>query len=279
MIVQVRLTTSRRAWYADAGSLILQRGEMVIVDVAHGFELGKVIALHPHSTPQLALGNLTKVVRRAQAEDVARMQQLARRHEHVMRIGAQKIEAHGLPMRLVKVAYNVDGSRLTLFFTAEQRVDFRLLVRDLAATFRTRIELRQVSPREKAQLLGGIGRCGRPFCCSLFGAQWPQPTLRMARDQGLPMHATKISGGCNRLLCCLAYEHQHYQALQRGLPTRGAIVQTPDGMGEVVQVNVLHQSVTVQLFCSGMHVSYPVASIAQPLVSPPGQDHQEGDEQ
>jgi hypothetical protein len=185
-----------------------------------------------------------------------------------MQVCDEKIKQHGLAMRLVKAEYHSDGSRLTFYFTADHRVDFRLLVRDLAYIFKTRIELRQIGPREAARLLGGVGICGRPFCCSTFLPDFAQSSVKMARDQGLPLNPTKISGACNRLLCCLSYEHQQYQELKEGMPACGLMVRTPDGTGEVVHVNVLGQSVTVQLCSSGMQEHYPLAQVEE--VSPDG---------
>lgn len=185
-----------------------------------------------------------------------------------MQLCEKKIKQHGLAMRLVKAEYHSDGSRLTFYFTADHRVDFRLLVRDLAYVFKTRIELRQIGPREAARLLGGVGICGRPFCCSTFLPDFAQSSVKMARDQGLPLNPTKISGACNRLLCCLSYEHQQYQELKEGMPACGLMVRTPDGIGEVVHVNVLGQSVTVQLCSSGMQEHYPLAQVED--VSPDG---------
>jgi cell fate regulator YaaT (PSP1 superfamily) len=198
----------------------------------------------------------------------ARPNQPNQQQERAMQLCEKKIKQHGLAMRLVKAEYHSDGSRLTFYFTADHRVDFRLLVRDLAYVFKTRIELRQIGPREAARLLGGVGICGRPFCCSTFLPDFAQSSVKMARDQGLPLNPTKISGACNRLLCCLSYEHQQYQELKKTVPACGLMVRTPDGIGEVVHVNVLGQSVTVQLCSSGMQEHYPLAQIEE--VSPDG---------
>jgi hypothetical protein len=166
-------------------------------------------------------------------------------------------------MRLVKAEYNFDGSRLTFYFTADQRVDFRMLVRDLARTFKTRIELRQIGPRDQARLLGGVGICGRAFCCATFLPNYARVSVKMAKDQELPLNPSKISGVCGRLLCCLSYEHQQYCHMKADLPRRGMSVQTPDGPGEVVVTNILQQTVTVQLSHSGMQETYPVTQIQE----------------
>jgi hypothetical protein len=159
----------------------------------------------------------------------------------------EKVEQHGLPMRLVKAEYSFDGSRLTFYFTAEKRVDFRLLVRDLARTFKARIELRQIGPRDEAKLLGGIGPCGRLLCCATFLPDYARVSIKMAKDQDLPLNPSKISGVCGRLLCCLSYEHEQYLAIKAELPRIGAWVHTPQGPGEVVGINVIKEAVLVEL--------------------------------
>jgi cell fate regulator YaaT (PSP1 superfamily) len=178
------------------------------------------------------------------------LDQLAHLQQYVddaLAICAEKVAEHKLPMTLIKAEYNFDGSRLTFFFTSDKRVDFRALVRDLARTFHTRIELRQVGPRDEAKLLGGIGPCGRPLCCSTFLPDFARVSIKMAKDQDLPLNPIKISGVCGRLLCCLSYEHEQYLEIKAELPPRGAWVQTAEGPGEVVAVNVVREMVTVEL--------------------------------
>jgi hypothetical protein len=164
-------------------------------------------------------------------------------------------------MGLVKTEYSFDGSRLTFYFTSEQRVDFRMLVRDLARTFRSRIELRQIGPRDEAKLLGGIGPCGRALCCATFLPDYARVSIKMAKDQDLPLNPSKISGVCGRLLCCLSYEHQQYLDMKAELPSKGDWVQTPDGPGDVLTTNVLQGTLTVRLASSGMQESYTHAQI------------------
>lgn len=173
----------------------------------------------------------------------------------------EKVHEHNLPMRLVKAEYSFDGSRLTFYFTAEKRVDFRMLVRDLARLFRTRIELRQIGPRDEAKLLGGIGPCGRILCCATFLPDYARVSIKMAKDQDLPLNPTKISGVCGRLLCCLAYEHEQYLQIKAELPKRGTWVQTPDGPGEVVNVNVLKETVIVELAGSQVQEAYSLEQL------------------
>jgi cell fate regulator YaaT (PSP1 superfamily) len=260
-IVGVRFKDSGKIYYFDPGAMELHQGDMVIVDTARGPEMAKV-AYGRSDVPESELvGELKPVMRRAEQSDFDRMRALQARHDEVMARCAEKIEEHGLPMGLVKTEYSFDGSRLTFYFTSEQRVDFRMLVRDLARTFRSRIELRQIGPRDEAKLLGGIGPCGRLLCCATFLPDYARVSIKMAKDQDLPLNPTKISGVCGRLLCCLSYEHGHYVDMKTQLPNKNDWVQTPDGPGDVIAVNVLKETVTVRLASSGMEEDYTIAQI------------------
>lgn len=258
LVVSVRFKDSGRTYYFDPADMELRRGDMVIVETIHGPELARVVYENFEVAESDIVGELKPVLRRANNDDLEYTRTLQKHHDDVMARCNEKIQEHNLAMRLVKAEYNFDGSRLTFYFTADQRVDFRMLVRDLARTFKTRIELRQIGPRDEARLLGGIGICGRMLCCSTFLPNYARVSIKMAKDQDLPLNPTKISGLCGRLLCCLAYEHQQYTEMKTGMPRRGVWVQTPDGVGEVVEVNVLQQVVTVQLANSGMQEQYAV---------------------
>src|SRR5947207_15487006 len=166
-------------------------------------------------------------------------------------------------MKLVEAEYTFDGSRLTFYFTADVRVDFRALVRDLATTFRTRIELRQIGARDQAKLQGGVGPCGKTLCCSSWITDFGIVSIKMAKEQGLPLNPTKISGVCGRLMCCLSYEHEQYLEIKAELPKRGTWVQTPDGPGEVVTVNVVRETVIVELAGSGVHEEFSPTQISE----------------
>jgi cell fate regulator YaaT (PSP1 superfamily) len=192
-------------------------------------------------------GELKPVLRRATQADLDHLAHLQQYEPEALQMCTEKVVEHKLPMHLIKAEYNFDGSRLTFFFTADKRVDFRALVRDLARTFRTRIELRQVGPRDEAKLLGGIGPCGRLLCCSTFLPDFARVSIKMAKDQDLPLNPSKISGVCGRLLCCLSYEHEQYLEIKAELPQRGDWVQTPEGPGEVITVNVVKENVVVEL--------------------------------
>lgn len=264
-VIGVRLRESARIFYFDPGALDVQPGDLVIVETARGPELVKVASARRSLTPvdQEAHSEIRPVVRHARPADLERLQRLRRRHAEVMRICAKKIVRHGLPMKLVQAEYSFDGVRLTFYFVSEQRVDFRELVRDLAQTFRSRIELRQIGPRDETRLLGGIGPCGLALCCATFQPDYTSISIKMAKEQDLPLNPSKISGLCGRLLCCLSYEYDNYRALRAALPSRGAMVLTPDGTGEVILVNALQQTLMVRLKSSGMEETYSLASLQQ----------------
>jgi cell fate regulator YaaT (PSP1 superfamily) len=260
-IVGVRFKDSGKIYYFDPQELELRTGDMVIVDTARGPEMAKIAYERRDVGNDEIVGELKPVIRHAEHADFERMQALQSRHDAVMARCAEKIREHGLPMGLVKTEYSFDGSRLTFYFTSEQRVDFRMLVRDLARTFRSRIELRQIGPRDEAKLLGGIGPCGRALCCATFLPDYARVSIKMAKDQELPLNPSKISGVCGRLLCCLSYEHQQYLDMRAELPAKGDWVQTPDGPGDVLSANVLQGTVTVRLASSGMQENYTHAQI------------------
>lgn len=260
-IVGVRFKDSSKTYYFDPRDLELHQGDIVIVDTVRGPEMAKV-AHGKRDIPEAeVVGELKPVIRRASETDFEYMHRLHSKHADALACCAEKVVAHNLPMKLIKSEYSFDGSRLTFYFIAEQRVDFRMLVRDLAHTFKTRIELRQVGPRDEARLLGGVGPCGRELCCATFLPSYAVVNIKMAKDQDLPLNPSKISGLCGRLLCCLSYEHQHYVTLRSQLPTRGTQVTTPDGRGEVVSINALQQMVTVRLTSSGMEETYSITHL------------------
>ena len=261
IVVAIRFKDSGKIYYFDPCELALLPNEHVVVETARGLEWARVVYA-PHEVAESEIvGELKPVLRRAEPTDLERLRVLQTRHSEVLARCAEKVIEHGLPMHLVKAEYSFDGSRLTFYFTAEKRVDFRLLVRDLARTFKSRIELRQIGPRDEAKLLGGLGPCGRVLCCASFLPDYARVSIKMAKDQDLPLNPTKISGICGRLLCCLSYEHEQYVALRAALPRKGAWVQTPDGSGEVVDQHVLTQQVLVQLASSGMQETYDLTQV------------------
>ena len=264
IVVGIRFKDSGKTYFFDPRGLdLLTGGDHVIVETVRGLELAKIIH-PPHEVSEAEIvGELKPVIRRAEDADFERMRLLSERHEEVLARCSEKVLEHNLPMRLVKAEYSFDGSRLTFYFTSEKRVDFRMLVRDLARTFKTRIELRQIGPRDEAKLLGGIGPCGRMLCCATFLPDYARVSIKMAKDQDLPLNPTKISGVCGRLLCCLSYEHDQYLAIKAELPRKGSWVQTPDGPGEVVTVNVVRETVIVELAGSGVHEEFRPDQISE----------------
>ncbi|MEI8308696.1 MAG: stage 0 sporulation family protein [Chloroflexales bacterium] len=261
VVVGVRFKDSGKTYYFDPRDMTLVQGDHVIVDTTRGLELAKVAYPSQEVADSEIVGELKPVLRRADPTDLERQRLLQGRHDEVLARCAEKIREHSLPMSLVKAEYSFDGSRLTFYFTADKRVDFRILVRDLARTFKSRIELRQIGPRDEAKLLGGIGPCGRVLCCSSFLPDYARVSIKMAKDQDLPLNPTKISGVCGRLLCCLSYEHEQYIEMRSELPRRGTWVQTPDGPGEVLNQHVLKQQLIVQLSSSGMIETYDMSVI------------------
>ncbi|MCS6881399.1 MAG: stage 0 sporulation family protein [Oscillochloridaceae bacterium] len=261
VVVGIRFKDSGKVYYFDPRDLDVRVGEHVIVETVRGLELARVAHERREVPEEEIIAELKPVVRRAEPADFERLRQLQSRHDEVLARCAEKVREHGLPMKLVKAEYSFDGSRLTFYFTAEKRVDFRMLVRDLARTFRTRIELRQIGPRDEAKLLGGIGPCGRILCCASFLPDYARVSIKMAKDQDLPLNPSKISGVCGRLLCCLSYEHEQYVTMRAELPRKGAWVQTPDGPGEVIAQLVLKQQLLVQLASSGMQEIYSLDQI------------------
>lgn len=264
LVVGIRFKDSGKIYFFDPNGMDgLAQGEHVIVETVRGPELAKVANSPREVSHEELVGELKPVMRRAEQADFDRMQSLNARQDDVLARCSEKIAEHNLPMRLIKAEYSFDGSRLTFFFTSEKRVDFRMLVRDLARLFRARIELRQIGPRDEAKLLGGIGPCGRLLCCATFLPDYARVSIKMAKDQDLPLNPIKISGVCGRLLCCLSYEHEQYLQIKGELPRRGAWVQTPDGPGEVVAVNVVKETVVVELAGSLVHEEFSPSQITE----------------
>ena len=210
-------------------------GASVIADTARGPEMGQVVILNRRIAEKEIIQPLRHVIRKATEDDLARDAENHRQEEAALKICAEKIAAHKLDMRLVDAQYAFDNSKLLFYFTSENRVDFRELVRDLAGVFHTRIELRQIGIRDESRLIGGLGMCGRPFCCSTFLSDFGQVSVKMAKEQGLSINASKISGCCGRLMCCLRYEYETYRAEARVTPKKDTVVQTPDGEGIVIE--------------------------------------------
>jgi cell fate regulator YaaT (PSP1 superfamily) len=225
----------------------LERGTYVIVETVRGQEAG-MVAFPPREIEQEAIpSKLKEILRRATAWDLTQMEQYSQRESEALARCQRKVEESGLAMKVIRAEYNYDGSYLTFDFTAEKRVDFRALVKDLARTFRARIELHQVGVRDEVKLIGGYGLCGRPHCCASWLAEFRPISIRMAKQQNLPLSPMEISGVCGRLLCCLAYENDFYGEAKAKMPRVGSKVDTPQGPGRVTSVNVVQENVLVRL--------------------------------
>ncbi|MBI2865578.1 MAG: stage 0 sporulation family protein [Chloroflexi bacterium] len=261
-IVGIRFKRSGKIYYFDPAERDPRLGDLVVVETARGSEIGTVVIAATQILDNELTEPLKPVIRRADAKDLRQMEHFKGLQADVLAKAERKVAQAGLPMKLLAAEYNFDGSRLTIFFGAEGRVDFRDLVKELAATFRTRIELRQVGVRDEAKIVGGMGRCGRVLCCVGHLSEFPAVSIKMAKEQDLPLNPMKISGVCGRLLCCLGYENDQYSEMKQKLPRVGEEVTTPVGNGKVSSVNVLKESVLVQLESQAM-VEVPVAQLSR----------------
>ncbi len=247
VVIGVRFKEVGKIYYFDPDQKDYSLGELVIVETARGVECGTVAIANKEVADESIVKPLKKVVRSANKEDLRRMEENRQKEKRAYRICQEKINANRLEMKLVGVEYAFDNSKILFYFTADGRVDFRELVKDLASVFRTRIELRQIGVRDEAKMLGGLGICGRPFCCSSFLGEFQPVSIKMAKEQGLSLNPTKISGTCGRLMCCLKYEQPAYEELLRTTPKVGAVVNTPDGRGVVKEVSLLTGQLKVNL--------------------------------
>ena len=246
-IVGVRFKEVGKIYYFDPCGREYGLGCQVIVETARGVESGIVAIPNREVEDETIVEPLKKVVRTANKDDLRRMEENRQKEKRAYRICQEKIAANKLEMKLVGVEYAFDNSKILFYFTADGRVDFRELVKDLASVFRTRIELRQIGVRDEAKMLGGLGICGRPFCCASFLGEFQPVSIKMAKEQGLSLNPTKISGTCGRLMCCLKYEQPAYEELLRTTPKVGATVSTPDGKGVVREVSLLTGLLKVNL--------------------------------
>ena len=247
IVVGVRFKDVGKVYYFEPNEETFEMGDKVIVETVRGVECGE-IAIEPKEVSENEIVKpLKKILRKATEADKKKLEENLKKEAEALTICEQKIEKHGLNMKLVDVDYTLDGSKILFYFTADGRVDFRELVKDLAAVFRTRIELRQIGVRDEAKMLGGLGMCGRPFCCSSYMGDFQPVSIKMAKEQGLSLNPVKISGTCGRLMCCLKYEQEAYEHLLRVTPKNGAIVQTKEGKGVVNDVNLLTGMLKVTL--------------------------------
>ncbi|MFC1988082.1 stage 0 sporulation family protein [Chloroflexota bacterium] len=246
-IVGVRFKRPGKVYYFDPAGIDLEVNDYVVVDTTRGLELGHVVI-----SPKQVLVNevdkpLKPVVRKAEPQDIERAHELEAKEKEALAECGKLITELNLPMKLISAEYSLDGKRLTFYFSAEGRIDFRELLRELASRLKTRVELRQTGPRDEAKIIGGCGRCGRPLCCMTFLSEFSPVSVKMAKEQNLPLNPMKISGVCGRLMCCLGYENEQYHMMNERLPKIGKLVSTAMGPAKVVGTNPLKETVLVEL--------------------------------
>lgn len=246
-VIGVRFKNVGKVYYFDPDGNKLKKGEWVIVETARGIECGEIAMENRQVDDSSIVQPLKPLIRIATPEDLKKVEENQKKEKTAFSICLKKIAVHKLEMKLVDVEYTFDNSKILFYFTADGRVDFRELVKDLASVFRTRIELRQIGVRDEAKMVGGLGICGRPFCCSTFLGGFQPVSIKMAKEQGLSLNPVKISGICGRLMCCLKYEQETYADLARTTPGINSIVMTPKGRGTVTDHNLITDTVYVKL--------------------------------
>jgi cell fate regulator YaaT (PSP1 superfamily) len=259
IVVGIRFKKAGKIYYFDPDGLTIKAGDAAIVETVRGIEYGDVV-IGPKEVPESEIIQpLKKVLRVATPEDRATVLENRQKATDAMDICYKKIESHGLPMKLIDSEYTFDNSKLIFYFTADGRVDFRDLVKDLAAIFKTRIELRQIGVRDEAKMLGGLGTCGRALCCTTFLGDFTPVSIRMAKEQNLSLNPAKISGLCGRLMCCLKYECLAYQECKEQFPPIGTIVSSVEGRGKVLKVSRARGTVTILV--NGKEMEFPVEEV------------------
>lgn len=246
-VIGVRFKEVGKVYYFGPNGIQMKKGDMAIVETARGVECGEVAMENREIEDKDIVHPLKKMIRKATQGDLKKVEENRKKERHAFEICEKKILDHKLEMKLVDVEYTFDNNKILFYFTADGRVDFRELVKDLASVFRTRIELRQIGVRDEAKMMGGLGICGRPFCCTSFLGEFQPVSIKMAKEQGLSLNPVKISGTCGRLMCCLKYEQAAYSDLLRTTPKNGAVVNTPEGRGVVVDVNLLTGMLKVRM--------------------------------
>ncbi len=246
-IIGVKFKEVGKTYYFDPAGLEVKKGQAVIVETVRGIECGECAVANKEVEDEILVKPLKSIIRIATKEDIKNVEHNKEKEKKAFSICQEKIAQFGLDMDLVDVEYTFDGSKVLFFYTAPERVDFRELVKCLASIFKVRIELRQIGVRDEAKMLGGLGICGRGFCCKEFLHDFQPVSIKMAKEQGLSLNPVKISGTCGRLMCCLKYEQSSYEYLLKITPKVGAIVETPDGKGEVIDNNLLTGMLKVRL--------------------------------
>jgi cell fate regulator YaaT (PSP1 superfamily) len=271
LVVGVAFQPVTKVYYFDpAGHEDLRAGERVVVDTARGRTLGQVVLPPREVAPNEISGSLKPVVRRVTAWDMVQHDQMAHKEPETREICQRRADTIGLDIKVVKAEYSFDGSSIVVYFSSEERIDFRNLVHDLSQVLHTRVEMRQVGVRDEAKFLGGYGRCGRQLCCAAWLREFAPVSIKMAKTQDLPLNASEVSGVCGRLLCCLSYENDFYAAARQRMPKVNSVIDTPQGPGRVKQLNVLRNSVTVQVEGPGESFQYVEVALPEPPVSEGG---------
>ena len=246
-VVSVHFKNAGKNYYFDPGELELKNGDNVIVETARGQEFGTLVSDITEVEEKEIVPPLKPVIRVATEEDIKKHEENQAKREHALEVCQEKVDKRGLDMKLVDVEYTFDNSRLIFYFTSDGRVDFRELVKDLAAVFKTRIELRQIGVRDEMKLMGGIGNCGRELCCKSWMGDFTPVSIKMAKTQNLSLNPIKISGTCGRLMCCLQFENEVYAELRQGMPDIGERITTPDGEALVCDVNILENKIKTRI--------------------------------
>ena len=246
-IIGVRFKDVGKVYYFAPGGVQFEQGDKAIVETARGVECGEIVLTNRTGPESTIVSPLKSIIRKAAPADVKQLEERRRQEKEIMQVFSDKIAQHKLDMKPIDVDCTFDGSKILFYFTSDGRVDFRELVKDLASVYRTRIELRQIGVRDEAKMLGGLGICGRPFCCSSFLGEFQPVSIKMAKEQSLSLNPTKISGTCGRLMCCLKYEQNCYEEFLRTTPKVGAYVETAEGRGRVCETNLLTGILKVQL--------------------------------
>ncbi|NCO66546.1 MAG: stage 0 sporulation protein [Candidatus Aquicultor secundus] len=258
IVVGVVFKRAGKVYYFDPDGIDLKSGEKVVVKTSRGMEFGEVVSSPTEVPDEEIIALLKKVVRRASDDDKSQLTKNKQKEKEAFRVAEEKIAKHRLPMKLIEVEYVFDGSKIIFYFTSDGRVDFRELVKDLASVFRTRIELRQIGVRDEAKMVGGLGPCGQRLCCTVFLGDFEPVSIRMAKEQDLPLNPLKISGICGRLMCCLKYEYEAYQDFKKRAPRRGTRLTTEFGTARIVEFNVPKETVIAELE-SGQRIEMPLA--------------------
>ncbi|MHC9540010.1 MAG: stage 0 sporulation family protein [Vulcanimicrobiota bacterium] len=269
VLIGVSFKRAGKVYLFDPGTIELAMGDMVVVETARGRELGRVCTKPQNVEESEVVSPLKTVMRKATEEDSDTFFQNRLKSTEAFRICNDKIQEHNLPMKLIDVEYTLDSSKAIFYFSAEGRIDFRNLVRDLASVFKKRIELHQIGVRDEAKLIGGLGPCGRPVCCASFMTEFDPVSIKMAKEQNLSLNPERISGTCGRLMCCLKHEHVFYHETLKELPDLGSTIELPEGKATVVELSVPKRCVIVEL-ANNVRVELPVEKL------PPRKSHRRG---